>query len=334
MRRFGWFLGRVLLVLLAVAAGMWVFGPYEDVDLNAGFEPRKFGEGVQVYFESIESRFDNITPGTEKRVIWAGQQETRTPVSVLYLHGFSASSEEIRPVPDRIAAALGANLVYTRLRGHARSGDAMAEASVSDWMQDMVEGLAAARAVGDKVIVLATSTGATLASVAALDTEMSRDVAAMVMVSPNFGLHDPASFVLTLPAARWWVPIVAGATRSFSPRSPAHAHFWTTSYPTVALIPMAALVKSVAAMDFSRASLPVLFYFSDNDRVVRPDISRQIAEQWGGNASVLSVTMEEGDDPYSHVIAGDIMSPGQTGPAVSAILDWLKTQGIENGTTD
>ena len=110
MRKFGKLVGRVFLAMIVIAIGMWWFGPYEDNDLSADFESRKFGEGVQVYFESIESRFKDITPGSEKRVIWTGQRETRTPYSVVYLHGYSATSEEIRPVPDLIAKALGATL--------------------------------------------------------------------------------------------------------------------------------------------------------------------------------------------------------------------------------
>jgi hypothetical protein len=31
---------------------------------------------------------------------------------------------------------------------------------------------------------------------------------------------------------------------------------------------------------------------------------------------------EAGVDPFHHVIAGDIMSPAMTGPAVNVILDW------------
>lgn len=328
MRKLGKILGRIIAGLVGIAAVIWWLGPYEPVDLSAEFEPRKFGEGVQVYFESIESRYQDITPGTEKRVVWAGQSETRTPISILYVHGFSATSEEIRPVPDRIAQELGANLVFTRLRGHGRGGEAMAEATVADWMYDLAEGLAAARATGDKVVVLATSTGATLAAVAAVNPDLAKDVAAMVLISPNFGLHDPASALLTLPAVRWWGPLVAGETQAFQPQNDVHARYWTSSYPTVALLPMAALVKVVSALDFGGAQMPVLFYLSDDDAVVRPDISRRIAKAWGGSATVHAVTMGDGDDASSHVIAGDILSPGQTDAAVATILNWLTEQGI------
>ena len=331
MRAFGRFLGRLLAILALVAVAMWLFGPYEKIDLDASFEPRKFGEGVQVYFESVESQVAGITPGTEKRVIWQpGFKEQRTPVSVLYVHGFSATSQEIRPVPDRIADALGANLVYTRLQGHGLGGDELAAASPSVWMMDLAEGLAAARAVGEKVVVISTSTGGTLvAAAAALDPDMSQKVAAMIFVSPNFGVNDPLAFLMTWPAARYWLPWAMGGERQSSSTDPDKIKYWTGTYPWSALPPMGALVKRVAGLNFATASVPALFWFSEDDRVVRPDITRRVAAEWGEPASVKTVTIGPGDDKSSHVIAGDIMSPGQTEPAVTGMLAWLAEQGIE-----
>ncbi len=330
MRAPGRFLGRLLLALILLGTALWWFGPYEPVDLKARFDPRSFGEGVQVYFESVEAQHDDITPGVEKRVVWRpGFEERRTPVSVLYLHGFSATSEEIRPVPDRVAEALGANLVFERLAGHGRGSAAMAEPTAHDWMQDVAEGLAAARAVGERVVVISTSTGGTLAAAAAVDPELSRDVAAIVFVSPNFGINDPAAFALTLPAARRWLPLAVGETYSFAPRSEAHGRYWTTSYPTVALLPMAALVKAVVALDLSGVTIPALFRLSDADKVVRPDITRTIAARWGGPVEIQTVEMGLKDDPNAHVIAGDIQSPGQTDGAVRDILGWLERVGVK-----
>ncbi len=329
MRKFGKLVGRVLLLIAIIAAGMWWFGPYEDSDLNADFEPLKFGEGVGVYFESIESRYDDITPGTEKRVIWAGQKETRTPYSVVYLHGYSATSEEIRPLPDLIAKALGANLVYTRLRGHGRDGKALAKASVAEWMHDTAEALAVGRAVGDKVILLSTSTGGTMGAAAAVDAKMSKDIVAMIFVSPNFGINDPAAPLLTWPAARYWLPWFVGPTISSEPDSEQHEKFWTNSYPTVGLTTLAALVEAVVHLDFSTIEVPALFWFSEDDQVVRPDISHKIAKKWGGDTAVNTVTMGPDDDQGSHVIAGAIRSPSQTNAAVAGMLEWLAGEGIK-----
>ncbi|KIC25641.1 MULTISPECIES: alpha/beta hydrolase [unclassified Leisingera] len=329
MRRFGSGLGRGLLALAVPVAALTVFGPYEDVDLTTSFDARKFGEGVQVYFESVESRYGDITPGTEKRVVWAGQAETRTPVSVLYIHGFSATSEEIRPVPDRVAEALGANLVFTRLTGHGRSGAAMLEATPKAWMQDTAEALAAAAQVGKRVVVIANSTGATLATVAALDAELSQSIDAMVLMSPNYGLNTVFAPLLTWPASRYWLPPLAAREVELPVRSEAYGRFWTTRYPSQAVLPMAAMLKTVSKLDFSQTDVPALFWYSDGDKVVRPDITAEVAAAWGGPVAVNLVPPGAADDVHGHILAGDIVSPSQTQATVDGILSWLNTKGFE-----
>lgn len=315
-------LGRLALAALAVVALAAVFGPTEPVETDVTFDPRTIGGDVDAYLAARESAYDDIRPGAEKRVVWAGAPNEKTPRAVLYVHGFSAGAEEIRPVPDRVAEALGANLVFTRLTGHGRSGPAMAEASVAAWMADMAEALAVARAVGEEVIVISTSTGSTLATIAALDPALSEAVVGQVFVSPNFGVNSPAAPLLTWPLARHWVPLVVGAERGFTPHNAAHGRHWTTRYPTVALLPMAAAVKHARTLDHARIGQPLLVMFSPDDQVVLPDATRAVATRWGGPVTRVEVTVGEGDDPNSHVIAGDILSPGQTDVAVRRILDW------------
>jgi len=302
----------------------FMFGPYEPTETTASFDPAKFGEGVQVYLESVEAQFDDIRPDSAKRVIWAGQPETRRPLSIVYFHGFSASSQEIRPVPDNVAAQLGANLVFTRFRGHGRSNDAMAEGSVQGWMQDAAEALAVGRAVGDEVIVISTSTGGTIAALALLQPEMAKGVKGLVFVSPNFGINNRMAPLLTFPAARYWLPLLAGKRRSFEPRTPEQALHWTTEYPSEAVFPMAAMVKHSVAQDYSGMTIPALFYYSNDDKVVRPDITATVEAGWGGKTTRATPILTETDDSFAHVVAGDIMSPGNTGAATDAILDWIK----------
>jgi len=323
---FGWVFG----VLVACGGAAWFFCPHEPADLTAEFDSRKFGEGVQVYFESIESAFDDITNGVEKRVVWAeGGYEAKTPYSIVYIHGFSATSEEIRPIPDRIAAQLGANLVYTRLAGHGRDGEAMAEATVEKWMTDVAEALAAGRAVGEEVIVISTSTGGTLASAAALDETMGSQIAAMIFVSPNFQVNDPFAFLLGLPGVRVWAKWLVGPEQSFEPKNDQHAKYWTYRYPTEAVAPMGALLREVNNLDFSKANQPALFWYSQDDQVVVPEATAHVAAKWGGLSEIELVEMGPGDDPGSHVVAGDIASPGQTDYATQAMLDWLKRVGVQ-----
>ncbi len=191
-------------------------------------------------------------------------------------------------------------------------------------MHDTLEGLAAARAVGEKVIVVSTSTGGTLLAAAALREDAMQNVAGVVFVSPNFALNSPAAVILTWPGVRWWGPIVAGAERSFDTQNEGHEKYWTNSYPTTALFPMAALVKHVDALDLARAQVPALFVISDQDKVVNPTKNREVADEWGGPSELVVLSMGEEDDPYSHVIAGDILSPGQTEIAASAMIAWAR----------
>lgn len=326
MRLFGKWLGRLLLALVLVVAGMWAFGPYEPVDLDVSVDEAKIGgaAGLEAFFKGEEAKIGDLREGTEKRVIWAEGAGEKTPVSVLYVHGFSASPEELRPVPDRVAQALRANLVFTRLTGHGRPGEALAQATAQDWMRDTLEALAAARAAGEQVLVITASTGGTLMAEAALHPDWVKGVKRIVFMSPNFGINDKLSFMLTWPGARWFVPLLAGAERDWEPENEAHAKYWTTRYPTAAVLPLAALVKHAAAQDYSRATVPALFYFSEGDQVVRPEDSRRVAAAWGGPAKVVLLPDDAEVVASRHVIAGDIRSPGNTDATVQLILDWAK----------
>lgn len=315
---------RAALLLMTALAALFLFGPYEPVETGASFNPARFAGGVQAYFDGAEAGFDDIRPDSAKRVIWAGEPETRTPLALVYLHGFSASSQEIRPVPDNLARALGANLVFTRLRGHGRDSEAMAEGSVQGWMQDAAEALAAGRASGEEVILLSTSTGGTIAALALLDPTLSERVRGAVFISPNFGINNPMAPLLSFPAARHWLPLFAGQRRSFEPRNPGQAAHWTTEYPSVAVFQMAAMVRHAQAQDYGVVNVPALFYFSDADQVVRPDLTREVMARWGGEVTHIAPMLTETVDSYAHVVAGDILSPGNTAAATEAILSWIR----------
>lgn len=327
MKAFGKLLGRVLLVLIVLIGGLWLFGPYEKAPLtpSAAFE---IAGDADAYFAQVEGAFDDITPGTQKRVIWSGAPGVQTDWALVYVHGFSASSEEIRPVPDQVAAALGANVVYTRLQGHGRGPDAMAEGTVQGWVNDFAEAMAVARTVGQRTLVVSTSTGGTLVTAVAQNPQIMDGAAGVIFVSPNYGLNNPMAKLLSWPAARYWLPPLAGARRRFEPQNEAHGTYWTTEYDSVAVMPMVALIDAVAKMDHGRQTLPALFMFAQADQVVRPDITAQVAAAWGGDVTINQPVMGAGDDPQSHVIAGDIISPGQTTGAVQTMIAWV--QGLES----
>ena len=319
-------LKRTIVSIVVILGALWFLGPREPASLQINYGKISVPDDVDTYLSTVEARFDNIVPGTKKRVSWSGAPGEKTSVSIVYIHGFSASSEELRPVPDLVAEELGANLYFSRLTGHGRGSAAMADSDVASWMQDVGEALTIGRLIGDRVLIISTSTGATLAAAAALDKVSMESVGGIIFVSPNFGINNRAASLLTWPFARQWVPLLFGNNRSSEPRNVLHARFWTTTYPTIALLPMAALVETVNRRDFSRVSVPALFYYSKNDLVVDPVQTKSFVKGWGGSKTVLHPKLSEKDDKYAHVIAGDIVSAHQTDFAVDGILRWLKAQ--------
>jgi alpha-beta hydrolase superfamily lysophospholipase len=333
IRVLGLWLGRVIaaiaLIAAMVAAAIW-FWPDEAPLAPPRFDAALLPEDLDAWLAMREATLGDIVPGAEKRIVWAGEPGVRAPVAVVYLHGFSATSEEIRPVPDRVAAALGANLFFARLAGHGRDGAAMAAATAEDWLADLAEALAIGSRIGERVIVIATSTGGTLA-IAGLGTP---DIAAalpgagavsgLILVSPNLRLKAAAGRLLDLPLVEHWGHLVAGRELGFAPQSAEHALFWTEQYPVDALYPMARLMRAARAVDPAAMDVPLMVVLSEDDRVVDPRATLALADRWRGPASILRVTPGPGDDPGAHVIAGDILSPGLTETVAGAATDWAR----------
>ena len=268
-----------------------------------------------------ESQYNDITSGTEKKIVWYAEAKTKTKISVVYIHGFSASRQEVSPLTENIAKALGANIYLTRLIGHGRVGDAMGQISVDQMLADAAEAIDVGEQIGERVIVIGMSTGATLATWLSVKKK-SNSLAALVLLSPNYGLADPKSKLLLLPAAKYWLPLVEGRTYQFKPDNEQQAKFWSWKYPTVALIPMMELVDSISGLALETMSVPVLVLYSKEDKVV--DVSK-ITQQFERMGSVhKEIDIVRGTEgSQHHVLAGDILSPGTTSAVETRIISFI-----------
>ena len=316
-------------ILVTSALGVLVlslvyWGPREPAELSLP-APKPIGDNLDHYLQDAESAYSDIKPSLEKRIIWANDSKEKTPLSVVYLHGFSAASEEIRPVPDLVSNALGSNLFFTRLQGHGREDKALAEGAVAGWMADLQEAILIGERLGERVLLISTSTGGTLAAVAALNSKLSQKLAGSVFVSPNFGILDFRARFLTWPLARYWLPVFAGKTRRFDARNAAHAATCSLVYPSVAVLPVGALVKRVMQLDFADAKIPSLFLYSLKDQVVQADKILQVMHAWGGQSTGQEIHLGQQDDESFHVLAGHVLSPSQTKPVADIIINWAKS---------
>ncbi|MDB5525983.1 MAG: Alpha/beta hydrolase family protein [Rhizobium sp.] len=292
--------------------------------IRISFDKSVLGDDIDAYLTAAESRIAEIRPGLQKQVIWVDPaRKLRTPYSLIYLHGFSASSGEIRPVPDLVAGHLKANLYFTRLNGHGADGDALGNATIEAWVDDVAEAIAIGERIGERVIVMATSTGAALITWALAQPALAANITAAVLFSPNYALQARGASLLSAPFARQIVRAVIGRTRGFEPVNAEHARIWTHHYPTDALLPMAAAMQLANSAEIEATTVPALFLYSPNDRTVDPQKIVAVAQRWGATHRLIAI--EKTEDPSSHVIAGDVLAPSNTSAITRDICDWLDT---------
>jgi alpha-beta hydrolase superfamily lysophospholipase len=191
-------------------------------------------------------------------------------------------------------------------------------------MADTVEAVQIGAALGDKVLVISCSTGATLATWLGTGAEASK-VNAHVFISPNFGLKNKLSELVNGHWGHQIAHAVTGDTMAYTPTDSREAVAWTTSYPTRAIFPMLALVKKVKDSDLSAFKTPVLVLYSAADQTVDPAETKEVFARLGSARKTLEAVTYS-NSPGQHVLTGDIRDPQSLAPMRSFILDWLSVQ--------
>ena len=70
----------VLAIGIALIATVALLGP--RVDMNISLDDLTLTDNLDLYLSKSESRFDDITEGTEKTIMWAGTPGERTAISI------------------------------------------------------------------------------------------------------------------------------------------------------------------------------------------------------------------------------------------------------------
>jgi len=316
-----------VFMVVTVLLALWTVGP-RPTFVERWKEPQ-LPDDLDAWATQREVGVPDLREGDGRTIVWADPEvRERTPLSLVYLHGFSADRHEMEPVISHLGADLGANVFFTRLAGHGRDGAAMAEATVEDWLADAVEALAVGARLGDQVVLIGTSTGGTLASWLVARPEAGDRVAAMILVSPNFHPKDRNSRVFLQPWGEKIAGLVVGKERCWEPMNQAQQQHWTTCYPIEAITPMMALVERVRTMDLSSVTVPTLGIYSPDDDVVDArETDARMATLTG--AHVITVDVPSATDPSHHVLAGDIVSPESNEHVRRLMVGFLREQLAE-----
>jgi len=279
---------RIALFLMVLLALAYFLGPKVDDPTLEKALPEVTPDLVQLEreIEQREGDTPNIKPDNEARIVWADSIPVKTPYSIVYLHGWSASQEEGDPVHLETAKRFGCNLYLPRLAGHGLTEDEpMLDVTADKLLASAKEAIAVGKQLGEKVILMATSTGGTLALYLAGGDP---DIAGLLLYSPNVAIFDPNAQFLAKP---WGLHLArlanGGDYHEFKEITEENSKYWTTKYRLEALTQLQALVdNTMTEATFESVRQPVFlgYYYKDEihqDSTVSVPAMLRMFEQLG-----------------------------------------------------
>ena len=257
---FGFVIGFDLLFLI------YVLGPrVEGVSMDVTLPELDFTvESIDAYLKEKEAQFP-VKPNNESRVVWANTPGEKTAYAVVYLHGWSASSEEGNPVHRKIAEDLGANLYLSRLASHGLDvEDAMLELTADALIDSAKEALAIAQLLGERVVIIATSNGGALALHLA---RAVNNLDALVLYSPNIEIYDWTAKLLDDPWGLQLARLIKGSDFNEIEMPETRKAYWYDKYRLESLPHLQAFVHyTMRPGTFRAVKAPVfLGYYYKNE---------------------------------------------------------------------
>jgi pimeloyl-ACP methyl ester carboxylesterase len=268
------------------------------------------GKMLENYIKTNEAKH-KLKPDNEARILWFNDSlKQKTPYSVVYLHGFSASQEEGDPVHYEFAQKYGCNLYLSRLDGHGiDTTDPLGNFTAEGVWNSAKEAYAIGKQLGNKVILISTSTGGTLALKLAAEFP---DIAGLILLSPNIAINDAKAWFLNNHWGLQVAELVTGKTRKVEDTTALYAQYWNNRYATRSLVQLEELIETtMKASTFEKVKQPVLllYYYKDEDhqdKVVKVSAMKRMFDQLGTPAHLKrAVPIPDAGD---HVIGSYVKS--------------------------
>jgi len=286
LKIFAW----IILVLVAV----YLLGPRPSAPAftNANYSKElKAIETKGAYLEKMVANGEamhKIKKDNEARIIWQNDSlKNQTEYAIVYLHGFSASQEEGEPVHRNIAKKFGCNLYLSRLADHGLdTSEIFLNFTVDKYWESAKDALAIGEALGKKVILMATSTGASLAlQLAALYPQR---VHALLLMSPNISIADPNAWLLNNPWGLQIARLVLGSKYvDGEDQRPIYRNYWYYHYRIEGVVQLEEYLETAMTKNtFEKVHQPtlMLYYYKDQvhqDSTVRVDAMLKMFNQLG-----------------------------------------------------
>ncbi|MEM6800892.1 MAG: alpha/beta fold hydrolase [Bacteroidota bacterium] len=266
---------------------------------------------IEESIQQKEALIPNIREDNEARIVWSHVQAEKTEYAIVYLHGFSASQGDAKPVHMQFAEHFAANLYLPRLQAHGlNSKESLLEFDPEAYMRSAVEAYAVGRKLGKKLILMGTSTGASLALYLAAHFP---DIHGLILISPNIELFDKKTLLLNRP---WGLQIARAILKSKYRKSEVkkeeQSPYWDHDYRLEAAVQVKNLVDhSMYTEIFDKVKQPafVAYYYKneqEQDQTVSVSAIKRMFEQLG--TAQEKKRLENFPEAGDHCIGSDIWS--------------------------
>jgi pimeloyl-ACP methyl ester carboxylesterase len=283
MKYLKWIAGILLLLVLAYLLGPSANKPMINASPLLFITPANLSH-LETEINAKEKKEAHLKPGNNAHILWAdSSKKEKTPYSIVYLHGFSASHAEGFPTHQHLAKRYGCNLYLSRLYAHGLDEkEPLLDLTAEKLVESARSAIAIGKQLGNKVIVISSSTGSTLSLILAAE---DKDIAALVMYSPNIDLCDNKSFLLTNPWGLQIARTVIGDKYYTFEAPPEALQYWNTKYRIEAIVQLKSLINATMKKEtFKKIDQPVFvgYYYKDErhqDNVVSIPRMKEMFEQ-------------------------------------------------------
>ncbi len=281
-RIFKWFFTIIFALAAFYAAGPHPIPP----KLNANLP--EVSSNLIALEQDIISKEKNtpyLKPDNQARIVWADStQKQKTPYTVVYLHGFTASQAEGKPIHFDFAKRYGCNLYLPRLDQHGLDNpEPLLEVTPESLLASAKHAVAVAQQLGEKTILICTSTGATLGLYIAAHHP---EIEALIIYSPLVEFQLSILNILDKPWGLQIARLVQGSKYNIRKNTtPLSRQYWTHKFRLEATVALKSLQAALSRkIYFEKIKQPLFlgYYYKDEqqqDKTISVAAARQMFRQ-------------------------------------------------------
>ncbi|MFK7775694.1 MAG: alpha/beta hydrolase [Saprospiraceae bacterium] len=270
MKKFLFGFVKVLLGLIILIVAVYLLGPKAAIP-QVNFKAISANPNLIELEKEIndsEKLHLNLRNDNEARIVWANDTlKKKTPFSLVYLHGFSASQGEGGPMHEDFAKRYGCNLFLARLYGHGlNEEEALLDWTAEKFIESTKKAIAIGEQLGEKVIVMGTSTGCTAALLLASENPK---IHSLINYSPNIDIANKDAWLLTQQWGLQLGRLVNGSNYNSWVPNEGTDNLVTYKYRLEAAIALKALLDAeMTEENFNKITQPLfLGYWYKNEKI-------------------------------------------------------------------